>query len=54
MDSWIRSLSTYFNTFPDLTEERKLQIAALQLEGHAQTWWDTEQEKTTSMIELGM
>jgi hypothetical protein len=26
MDSWIRSLSTYFNTCPGLTEERKLQI----------------------------
>ena len=26
VDSWIRSLSTYFNTCPSLTEERKLQI----------------------------
>jgi len=26
VDSWIRSLSTYFNTCPGLTEERKLQI----------------------------
>jgi hypothetical protein len=24
VDSWIRSLSTYFNTCPGLTEERKL------------------------------
>jgi hypothetical protein len=53
VDSWIRSLSTYFNTCPGLTEERKLQIFALQLEGLAQTWWDTEQEKTTFVIEIG-
>jgi len=53
VDAWIRSLSTYFNTFPNLTEERKLHIAALQLEGISQTWWDTEQEKTSFMIELG-
>jgi hypothetical protein len=38
VDSWIRSLSTYFNTCPGLTEERKLQIVSLQLEGLAQTW----------------
>ena len=42
VDSWIRSLSTYFNTCPDMTEVKKLQIAALQLEGIAQVWWDTE------------
>jgi hypothetical protein len=42
VDSWICILSTYFNTCPGLTEERKLQIAALQLEGLAQTCWDTE------------
>jgi len=53
VDSWICSLSTYFNTCPDLTEARNLHIAALQLEGLAQTWWDTEKEKTTFMIELG-
>ena len=50
---WIRSLSTYFNTCTGLAEERKLQIASLQLEGLAQTWWDTEQEKTTFVVELG-
>jgi hypothetical protein len=53
VDSWIRILSTYFNTCPGLTEERKLQIAALQLEGLAQTLWDTEKEKTTFVIEIG-
>ena len=42
VDSWIRSLSTYFNTYLDMTEVKKLQIAALQLEGIAQVWWDTE------------
>ena len=38
VDSSIRSLSTYFNTCPCLTKERKLQIATLQLEGLSQTW----------------
>jgi hypothetical protein len=52
VDSWIHSLSTYFNTCLGLIEERKLQIVALQLEGLAQTWWDTEQEKTTFVIEI--
>ena len=37
IDSWIRSLSTYFNTCTGLTEERKLQISSLRLEGLAQT-----------------
>jgi hypothetical protein len=41
VDSWIHSLSTYFNTCLGLTEERKLQIVTLQLEGLTQTWWDT-------------
>ena len=45
VDSWIRSLSTYFNTCQGLTEVRRLQIASLQLEGLTQTWWATEQEK---------
>jgi hypothetical protein len=53
VDSWIHILSTYFNTCPGLTEEIKIQISALQLEGLAQTWWDTEQEKTTFVIEIG-
>jgi len=42
VDSLIRSLSTYFNTCPDITEVKKLQIVALQLEGITQVWWDTE------------
>jgi hypothetical protein len=53
IDYWIRSLSTNFNTCPCLTEETNLHIAALQLEGMAQTWWDTEQERTTFVIEIG-
>ena len=53
VDSWIQSLSTYLNTCPGLTEERKLYISTLQLEELAQTWWDTEQEKTTFVIEIG-
>jgi hypothetical protein len=53
VDCWIRSLSTYFNTCPGLTEERKFQIVPLQLEGLAQTWWDIEQTKTTFVIEIG-
>ena len=53
VDLWIRSLSTYFNTCPDITKARKLQIAALQLEGIAQVWWDTEREKDSFLIELG-
>ena len=38
VDSWIHSLSTYFNTCVGLTEEITLQIATLQLEGLAQIW----------------
>jgi len=53
VDSWILSLSTYFNTCLGLIEERKQQIVALQLEGMAQTWWDTKKEKTTFVIDIG-
>jgi hypothetical protein len=45
VDSWIRSLSTYFNTSPEMEESTKLQIANLQLEGIVQTWWDTQLEQ---------
>jgi hypothetical protein len=36
LDSWIYRISQYFNTCRGLTEERKLQIIALQLEGPSQ------------------
>jgi len=42
VDSWIRSLFTYFNTRPRISKEEKLQIASLQMEGVAQAWWDTQ------------
>lgn len=54
VDSWIRSLSTYFRTCPEISEARKLQIAALQLEGTAQAWWDTKVENTTLVVDLGV
>ena len=44
VDSWLRSLSTYFKTCPVVEEDMKLQIASLQLEGIAQAWWDTQLE----------
>ena len=44
VDSWLRSLSTYFKTCPKMEEDMKLQIASLQLEGIAQAWWDTQLE----------
>ena len=53
VDSWICSLSTYFNTCLEITEVRKLQITTLQLEGISQVWWDTEREKDSFLIELG-
>ena len=53
VDSWIHSLSTYFNNCPDMTEVKKLQIVALQLEGIAQVWWDTKKEKDSFMLEIG-
>jgi hypothetical protein len=37
VNSWIHSLSTYFNTSPEMEEATKLQIASLQLKGIAQT-----------------
>jgi hypothetical protein len=51
--SWIRSLSTYFKTSPKMEESTKLQIANLQLEGIAQTWWDTQLEQFKLVMELG-
>ena len=53
VDSWIRSLSNYFRTCPTMNEEMKLQIASLQLEGLAQTWWDTHLENMSLVVELG-
>ena len=51
VDSWLRSLSTYFKTFPDMEEDMKLQIASLQLEGIAQAWWDTQLENLSETDE---
>jgi len=53
VDSWIRSLSNYFKTCPTMDEEMKLQIASLQFEGLAQTWWDTHLENMSLVVELG-
>ena len=51
VDSWLRSLSTYFKTCPEMEEDMKLQIASLQLEGIAQAWWDTQLEKYSEIDE---
>ena len=51
VDSWLRSLSTYFKTCPAMEEDMKLQIASLQLEGIAQTWWDTQLENFSEIDE---
>jgi hypothetical protein len=53
VDSWIRSLSTYFKTSPEMEEATKLQIANLQLKGITQTWWDTQLESSELIVELG-
>jgi hypothetical protein len=52
VDSWICSLSTYFKTSPEMEETTKLQIASLQLEGIAQTWWDTHLTNAELIVEL--
>ena len=53
VDSWICGISTYFWTCTSLIEERKVQIASLQLEGLAHTWWDTQLENTTIVVDIG-
>ena len=53
IDSWLHSLSTYFKTCPTMEEDMKLQITSLQLEGLAQTWWDTQLENISLVVELG-
>jgi hypothetical protein len=53
VDSWIRSLSMYFKTSHEMEEATELQIASLQLEGIAQTWWDTHLDNTELIVELG-
>ena len=52
MDPSTLTYFTYFNTHLDLNEEKKLQIASLQLEGLAQIWWDTQLENQSFFIEL--
>jgi hypothetical protein len=53
VDSWIHRISPYFRNFTFLTKEMKLQILSLQLEGLAQTWWDTQLENTTLVVDIG-
>ena len=51
VDSWLRSLSTYFKACPAMEEDMQLQIASLQLEGIAQAWWDTQLENFSEIDE---
>jgi hypothetical protein len=53
VDSWLHSLSTYFHTCPEMMEDMKLQIVGLQLEGIAQTWWDTQLETYSWVMDRG-
>jgi hypothetical protein len=53
IDSWVRSLSTYFKTYPGMIEEEKLQITSLQLEGIAQAWWDAQTDTSSLVVDLG-
>jgi hypothetical protein len=53
VDSWLHSLSTYFCTCPEMTKDMKLQIVGLQLEGIAQTWWDTQLETYSWVMDRG-
>jgi hypothetical protein len=53
VDSWIHSLSTYFDTSPEMDEAMKFQIAIIQLEGITQTQWDTQLESLELIVELG-
>jgi hypothetical protein len=52
IDSWVHNLSTYFKSCPGMTEEDKLQISSLQLEGVAQAWWDTQTYTYSLVVEL--
>jgi hypothetical protein len=52
VDSSIFSLSTHFKTAPEMEETTKLKISSLQLEGIAQTWWDTQFTSVELIIEL--
>ena len=53
VDSWIRSLSTYFKTLLEMEEAIKLQISRIQLEGIAQNLWDTHLDNAKLIVGLG-
>ena len=53
VDSWLCSLSTYFCTCPEMTEDMNIHISNLQLEGIAQTWWDTQVETYSWVMNRG-
>jgi len=38
IDSWIRSLTAYFQLCPDITEDQRVKLAGCQLENIALTW----------------
>ena len=42
IDSWLRSLSTYFKTCLEMEEDMKLQFEILQLEGIGKDWRNTQ------------
>jgi len=52
IDSWIQSISMYFQAHPMLIEDQMFQIDSLQLEGLTQNWWDTVIAKNSILIDL--
>jgi hypothetical protein len=47
LNSWLHNISTYFRTCREMTTYMKLYIVNMQLEGIAQTWWDTQLENSS-------
>jgi hypothetical protein len=39
LDTWFFSMGEHFSTMPGITEDQKVLIAGLVLEGQAATWW---------------
>jgi hypothetical protein len=53
VNSWLHSLSTHFCTCTQMMKDMNLQIASLQLEGIAHTWWDTQPENYSWVMDRG-
>ena len=51
LTQWFKQMEAYFRVQKIESDEEKIEIATLKLEGHALVWWEAYLDSITSFIE---